>query len=145
MGICDHSLVSNPPRLHFEPAPDPWYGMGFFRIPDLRSRISDPKVFESLKKYYNSLKIGPNFSLYQFKNKIIYNFVLFVATKKGRTTNFFPPSLLLLLFCDPRWPKLRIRYKYSRSTSQPPGHIRSVGSSTLFYHYLISGRVKRRE
>jgi hypothetical protein len=32
---------------------------------------------------------------------IIFNFVIFVATKKGRTTNFFHPSLLLL-FLDPR-------------------------------------------
>jgi hypothetical protein len=35
-----------------------------------------------------------------FKNKIIFNFVTFVATKKGLTTNFFHPSLLLL-FLDP--------------------------------------------
>ncbi len=35
------------------------------------------------KKFYNSLQIGPNFFLYQFKNKISLNFVIFVATKKG--------------------------------------------------------------
>ncbi len=35
------------------------------------------------------------------KNKIIYNFVKFVAAKKGKMTNFFPPPVLLLLL-DPR-------------------------------------------
>ncbi len=37
------------------------------------------------------------FFLYLFKNKIILNFVIFVATKEGRTTNFFPSGHLLLL------------------------------------------------
>jgi hypothetical protein len=46
------------------------------------------------------LKIGPNLFLQHFKHKIINNFVKFVATKKGLTTNFFHPSLLLL-FLDP--------------------------------------------
>jgi hypothetical protein len=36
-----------------------------------------------------------------FKSKIIFNFVIFVATKKDRTKIFFHPSLLLL-FLDPR-------------------------------------------
>jgi hypothetical protein len=49
---------------------------------------------------YNSLKIGPNFFLQHFKNKIIYNFVKFVATKKVWQQIFFHPSLLLL-FLDP--------------------------------------------
>ncbi len=46
----------------------PGTGMGFFRIPDLGSRIPRP-YFEELfdkffgKKFYNSLKIGPNFFL----------------------------------------------------------------------------------
>jgi hypothetical protein len=54
------------------------------------SRISDPgsqdHIFKSFfekifgKKFYNSLKIGPNFFLQHFKTKIIYNFVKFVAT-----------------------------------------------------------------
>jgi hypothetical protein len=54
------------------------------------------------KKLYtgNSLKIGPNFFLQHFKNKIIFNYVKFMATKKGMTTNFYHPSLLLL-FLDP--------------------------------------------
>jgi hypothetical protein len=40
---------------------------------------------------YNSLKIDPNFFLQHFKTKIIFNFVKFVATLKGMTTNFFSP------------------------------------------------------
>jgi hypothetical protein len=48
------------------------------------------------KKFYNSLKIGQNYFLQYFKNKIIYNFVKFAATKNGIKTNFFQPSPLLL-------------------------------------------------
>jgi hypothetical protein len=46
------------------------------------------------KKFYNSLKFGPNFFLLQFKNIIILHFVKFVATKKYMTKIFFHPSLL---------------------------------------------------
>jgi hypothetical protein len=80
---------------------DPGSGIGFSgsripdlgsRIPDLGSRIPDPGsripipyflvLFDNFfgKKFYNSLKIGPNFFLQHFKAKIIYNFVKFVAT-----------------------------------------------------------------
>jgi hypothetical protein len=52
------------------------------------------------KKFYNSLKTGPNFLLQHFKNKILFNFVKFVATKKGMTKKFFHPSSLLR-FLDP--------------------------------------------
>ncbi len=56
-------------------------------VPDLGSRIPNPHVLElggkSLgKKFYKSLKTGPNFFLKHFKNKIIFNFVKFVASKK---------------------------------------------------------------
>jgi hypothetical protein len=48
------------------------------------------------KKFYDSLKTGPNFFLQHFKNKIIFNFVKFVAIKKGMSTKKnFRPSLLL--------------------------------------------------
>jgi hypothetical protein len=50
------------------------------------------------KKFYNSLKIGPNFFLQHFKNKIIYNFVKFAATKKGLTKKIFPPLCLVAVF-----------------------------------------------
>jgi glutathione peroxidase-family protein len=45
------------------------------------------------KKFYNSFKTGPNFFLQHLKNKVIFNFVKFVATKNGKTTNFFHPFL----------------------------------------------------
>jgi hypothetical protein len=44
------------------------------------------------------LKIGPNFFLQLFKNKIIFNFVKFVATKKGLTKNFFSPLSFVAVF-----------------------------------------------
>jgi hypothetical protein len=40
-----------------------------------------------------------NFFLQHFKNKIIFYYVKFVATKKGMTTYFFTPHLLP--FFDP--------------------------------------------
>jgi hypothetical protein len=50
------------------------------------------------KKFYNSVKIGPNFFLQHFKNKIIYNFVKFVAIKKGWTNKVFSPLSLVAVF-----------------------------------------------
>jgi hypothetical protein len=84
------------------------------------------------KKFYNSLKIGPNVFIQYFKNKIIFNFVKFVATKQGMTKYFFTP-----LFCccfwirdprseiqdprsgirDPGWVKIRIRDKHPGSAT----------------------------
>ncbi len=46
------------------------------------------------------MQIGPHFFLHQFKNKIVFNFVIFVATKKVGQPIFFHPSLLLP-FLDP--------------------------------------------
>ncbi len=107
-------------------------GSGAFFIPG--SRISDPgsqtHIFESLvsdnflgKKFYNSLKIGPNFFLQHFKNKIIFNFVKFMAAKKGMTTNSSTP---LFSFCfwihDPEIRDGRIRDKHP-------------GSATLFINW----------
>jgi hypothetical protein len=68
------------------------------RIPKQYFRELNDNVLH--KKFYNSLKIGPNFFLQHFKHKIIFSFVKFVATKQGMTTIFFHPSLLLL-FLDP--------------------------------------------
>jgi hypothetical protein len=52
--------------------------------PDFRSQTY---IFESLMTIFcvKSSIIGPNFFLHQFKIKIIYNFVIFVVTKKGKT------------------------------------------------------------
>jgi hypothetical protein len=71
--------------------PDP--GSGAFLTPGSGTRnrfFPDPgsqtHTFESSSdnflgiKFYNSLKIGPNFFLQHFKTKIMYNFVKFVAT-----------------------------------------------------------------
>jgi hypothetical protein len=52
------------------------------------------------KKFYNFFKIDPNIFLQHFKNKITYNFVKFVTTKRGLTKKKLNPSLLLL-FLDP--------------------------------------------
>jgi hypothetical protein len=72
------------------------------------------------------MKNDPNFFLQLFKNKIIFNFVRFVATKK---VFFFHPSLLLLLL-DPGseirdWVKIRIRDKHH------------PGSTTLLFHIFV--------
>jgi hypothetical protein len=70
------------------------------------------------KKFCNSLKIGPNYFLHHFKNKIIFNFVKYLATKNGMTKNIFHSSLLLLLLdagSGIRYPeriKIRIRDKH---------------------------------
>jgi hypothetical protein len=51
------------------------------------------------KKFYNSLKIGQNFFLQHFKNKIIYNFLVkFMAAKKVLPTNIFSPLSFLAVF-----------------------------------------------
>jgi hypothetical protein len=52
------------------------------------------------KKFYNSLKIGPNCFLQHFKNKVTYSFVKCVTAKKGLTKKNLNLSLLLL-FLDP--------------------------------------------
>jgi hypothetical protein len=84
---------------------DPGPGIGFFRIPDLGSRIPNPYIWEHSehflgKTFNNSLKIGPNFFLQHFINKIIFSFVKFVTTKKVWSQFFFHPSLLLLFFAQ---------------------------------------------
>ncbi len=72
-------------------------------FPSLGSRIPSPYFWELGynylgKKFYNSLKMGQKIFLQHFKNSMKYNFVKFMATKKGMTTNFFRPSLLLLFW-----------------------------------------------
>ncbi len=130
----EESLAGN--NSHFtisfaDPDPDP--GSGAFLTPGSRiwdpelvfsgSRIPNPYFWELCdnffgKKFYNSLKIGPNFFLQHFKNKMIYNFVKFVATKKVWQLIFFTP-----LFCscfwirDPGGVKIRIRDKHPGSVT----------------------------
>jgi hypothetical protein len=60
-----------------------------------------------VKKFHNSLKIGPNIFLQHFKNKIIYNFVKFVAPKKVMAPTLVP--VFGSEIRDPGWVKIRIR------------------------------------
>jgi hypothetical protein len=74
---------------------DPGSGIRNRFLPDPESRILDPNhIYESLMKIF--LQIGQKIFLHLFKNKISFNFVIFVATKKGRTVHFF-----LFLLLDP--------------------------------------------
>jgi hypothetical protein len=62
------------------------------------------------KKFYDSLKIGPNFFLQHFKNKIIYNFVKKICGyKKRNDKKFFSPLSFVPVFGfgmrDPGWVK----------------------------------------
>jgi hypothetical protein len=69
-------------------------------FPDPGSQIHIFELSDNFlgKKFYNSLKIGPNFFLQHFKTKIICNFVKFVATLKVMTTNFFSPLSFVAVF-----------------------------------------------
>jgi hypothetical protein len=86
----------------------PGSGIGFFRIPDLGSRISDPgsqtHIFEGLATIFwvkTSIilgKLGQILVLQHIKNKIIFSFVKFVATKNALTKNFFSPLYFVAVF-----------------------------------------------
>jgi hypothetical protein len=69
----------------------PGSGIGFFRIPDLGSRLSD-NFFGKKEGTGTGTLILCELAKILF---LIFNFVMFEATKKGRTTNFFPS-----LFCN---------------------------------------------
>ncbi len=103
---------------------DPGIRKRFF--PDRGSLIPNPYFLELSdnilgKKFFNSLRTGSNFFLRHFKNKIVYNFVKFVATKKALATNFFHPSLFFAVFGsgirDLEWVKIRIRDKHPGSAN----------------------------
>ncbi len=75
--------------------PDPGSGLGFFPDP-----VSQTYIFASLMTTFlvnNSIILYKLAHIFFF---ISFIFVIFVAAKKGRTANFFHPSLLLL-FLDP--------------------------------------------
>jgi hypothetical protein len=83
--------------------PDPGSGAFLTLDPDLGSRIPTPYFLELSdkflgKKLHNHLKTGPNFFLQHLKHKIIFNFVKFVATKKGLTTSFCSPLSSVAVF-----------------------------------------------
>ncbi len=78
-------------------------GIGFFRISDPGSQIPNPYIWEHIenflgKNFNNSLKIGPNFFLYHFKNNIIFNFVKFMTTKKSMIKKIFSPLSFVTVF-----------------------------------------------
>jgi hypothetical protein len=93
--------MSNMLLLHCKPVLRIWTwdpGSGIQCLFDPWTRIPIPYFLELSdiflgKKFHNSLKTGPNFFLLHFKKKIILNFVKFLATKKGMTTNSPPPPL----------------------------------------------------
>jgi hypothetical protein len=60
-------------------------------------RVSE-KILGKKILYYGTLKIGPNYFLQPFKNKIIFNFVKFVTTKKRYNNNFFSPLSFVAVF-----------------------------------------------
>jgi hypothetical protein len=99
--------------------PDPGSGIGFSG-----SWIPTPYFLELSdkflgKKFNNSLKTSPNFFLRHLKNKIIFNFVKFVATKKRFDNKFFFTPLFCCYFWirDPEWVKIRIRDKHPGSAT----------------------------
>jgi hypothetical protein len=93
--------------------PGPGSGIRNRFLSDLGSPIPKPYILELSykflgKKFYNSLKTGPNiFSAFQKLSN--FNFVKFVATKKGMTTNFCSPLSFVEAFGsgiqDPGWVK----------------------------------------
>ncbi len=107
---------------------DPGSGIGFFRIPDLGSRIPNPYFWELRdnflgKKFYNSLKICLNFFLQHFKNKIVQFCELYDSKKKAWQQIFFHQCVSLLFLDpgseirDPEWVKIRIRDKHPGSAT----------------------------
>ncbi len=105
------------------------------RIPDLGSRIPNPYFWEASdkflgKKFFYSLKGGPNFFLQHFKSKIIYNFCEICGYKKKcmATIFFSSPLSFVAVFGsgirdprswirDPWWVKIRIRDKHPGSAT----------------------------
>jgi hypothetical protein len=61
-----------------------------------------------------------------FNNKMFLNFAIFVATKKGRTTNFVPP--LLMLFLDPGYGTDKNQEPESGINIMDPQHWKKVWS-----------------
>ena len=84
--------ISNNVNIKLSSVADPDPGSGAILTPGFRIQYrffpdpgSQTHIFENLLtilvlKFYNSLKIGPNFFLQEFKTVIICNFVKLVAT-----------------------------------------------------------------
>ena len=108
-------------------------GLGFLRIPDLgtRSRIPNPYFWElsdnfPVKSTTVLSEFAQIFSL-PVQNEIIFNLVIFVATKKVGQLIFYPCSFVAVGGSgiqdpgsknrDPRWIKIRIRDKHPGSAT----------------------------
>ncbi len=132
---------------------DPWIrdlgsGIGFFRIPDLGSRIPNPYFWELRdnflgKKFYNSLKIGPNFFLQHFKNKIV-QFCEIYDSKKRYDNKFFSPMSFITVFGSGiRDPRSGIRDPGSGINIPDPPHCQQVNLITInvpvVYVYVNNG------
>jgi hypothetical protein len=95
------------------------------------------------KKFYSSLKIGPNYFLLHFKYKIILNFVKILVRKQGMTTNFLSPLSFVAVFGsgirDPgsRMGKIWIRDKHPGPATLPAANQNQYGSTAL----IITGNV----
>jgi hypothetical protein len=84
-------------------------------VPDPGPQV--PTIF--WVKSTNSLGELARIFFYLFKNKIIFNFVIFVATKKVGKKHFSPPfgAVVGSGIRDPGWIKIRIWHKHSRSAT----------------------------
>ncbi len=115
---------------------DPWTRIRDRFFPDPGSRILNPYFLELGdkflgQKFYNSLKTGPNFFLKHFKNKIIFNFVKFVATKKVWQQSISPLSFVEVFGCGIRDPESRMD-KQSGSGIR----IRNTAAKNIYFHEL---------
>ncbi len=70
-----------------------------------------------------------------FTNKIIYHFVMFVAKRKRRTTDFFSSSFVRSGIWDLKWVKIRIWNKNPGSATLAVG----VPSPFCDHHSLVMG------
>ncbi len=89
--------------------PDPGSGIGFFRIPDPRSQTH---IFESLTTNFwvkSSIILWKLFFLQHLKNKIIFNFVKFMAKKRYVKKKFSSLSFVAVFGSEIRGPGSGIR------------------------------------
>jgi hypothetical protein len=74
-------------------------------------------------------------------DKNILNFVIFVATKKGRTTNFFSPLSFVAVFGteirDPEWTKIGIRDVHKSDTLLYSSRQHSSKKRKVFYKFVL--------
>jgi hypothetical protein len=105
--------------------PDPRSRIRCLFGPLIRDPGSQIHIFQSLVLIFGvkstvilcKFKISQKFCLFQFRNKIILNFMIFVVTKNGRTPFFPPPPPPGFGFRDTGWIKIRIRDKHPGSAT----------------------------